>query len=87
MHFHCLVLNTEALVAGVVLAIVAAAPAPLPTFVPQGAPVPTAGIGTGGATSRRDGTVGGGVGATGGGMLPGFALTVRMSFKASNYKN
>ena len=59
------------------LALVAAATPPLPTFVPQGTPPPTPAGGVGGG-----GTGGGGGGsvATGGGVLPGFALAVRNRF-------
>ena len=56
------------------LALVAAAPPPLPTFVPQGTPTPTPGGGVGG------GGTGGGSVASGGGVLPGFALAVRNIF-------
>ena len=59
------------------LALVAAAPPPLPTFVPQGTPPPTPGGGVGG------GGTGGGSVASGGGVLPGFALAVRNIFLMS----
>ena len=67
------------------LALIATAPPPLPTFVPQGTPPPTAGgtIGGGGTGGGGAGgaTGGGNVGATGGGILPGFALAVRIGAK------
>ena len=69
--------SPEGAAAAGTLALVAAAPPPLPTFVPQGTPPPTPGGGVGGG-----GTGGGGGGsvATGGGVLPGFALAVRNRF-------
>ena len=76
MLFEILQSPEGAAVAGT-LALVAAAPPPLPTFVPQGTPPPTPGGGVGGG-----GTGGGGGGsvASGGGVLPGFALAVRNRF-------
>ena len=65
--------------------MLAAAPPPLPTFVPQGMPPPTA-SGTVGGTSTGGGggpveTAGmDGFRATGGGILPGFALAVRLIY-------
>ena len=64
----------EAVAAVASLALLVAAPPPLPTFVPQGTPLPTAAsAGTGGGNAR----------ATGGGILPGFALAVRIREKIS----
>ena len=76
MLFEILQSPEGAAVAGT-LALVAAAPPPLPTFVPQGTPPPTPGGGIGGG-----GTGGGGGGSvnSGGGVLPGFALAVRDTF-------
>ena len=71
------------------IAVLAAAPPPLPTFVPQGLPIPqsiptpTAGSPLGGG--GVGGTAGGsGAGATGGGILPGSALAVRIFFECLN---
>ena len=76
------------------IAILAAAPPPLPTFVPQGLPIPqslptpTAGSPLGGGSiggGGAGGTAGGsGAGATGGGILPGSALAVRICFECLN---
>ena len=71
------------------LAIIASAPPPLPPFVPQSVPVPqimqlssvpisqsnTGGGDTGGMVGGSN------AGVSGGGILPGSALTVRIDFK------
>ena len=59
--------SPEAAAVAVPLAFIAAAPPPLPTFVPQGTPPPTAG-----------GTVGGGGGGTGGASGSGGASGVEL---------
>ena len=67
------------------IVVFAAAPPPLPTFVPQGLPIPqsipppTAGSPLGGGSIG-----GGGAGAAGGGILPGSALAVRICFECLN---
>ena len=70
------------------LALVAAAPPPLPTFVPQGTPPPTAGGTIGGGSTGvggAGGTAGGsGTAASGGGILPGVALAVRIDASTIN---
>ena len=68
------------------IALLAAAPPPLPTFVPQGLPIPqsiptpTAGSPLGGGSIGGTAS-GSGAGATGGGILPGSALAVRIFFE------
>ena len=64
--------SPEAVAAVASLALFVAAPPPLPTFVPQGTPLPTA---------ASAGTGGGNAMATGGGILPAFALTVGFGLK------
>ena len=59
------------------IAILAAAPPPLPTFVPQGLPIPQS-LPT--PTAGSLGSIGGG----GGGILPGSALAVRIWFECLN---
>ena len=67
----------ETVVVAAPLAIFAAAPPPLPTFVPQGLPTPQ-GITT---NPLGGGSIGsGGAGASGGGILPASALAVRIGF-------
>ena len=71
--------SPEAAAVAAPLALIAATPPPLPTFVPQGTPPPTAGgpAGGGGGGPGGTGGGGGGAGAAGGGILPGVALAVR----------
>ena len=79
----------ETTAAAAPLVIIATTPPPLPTFVPQSVPAPqlmqlprvprfqgsTGGGGPGGPAGGSD------AGASGGGILPGSALTVRIYYK------
>ena len=74
------------------IVVFAAAPPPLPTFVPQGLPIPqsipppTAGSPLGGGSIGGTAS-GSGAGATGGGILPGSALAVSMCFECLNVES
>ena len=71
--------SPEAVAVAAPLALIAAAPPPLPTFVPQGTPPPTAGSAPGAGGTGGGGTggaTGGTAASAGGGILPGVALAV-----------
>ena len=83
--------SPEAIAVAAPLALIAATPPPLPTFVPQGTPPPTAGGSIGGGGGGTGGSAGGGgtggsgAGATGGGILPGVALAVSVTYSNTKY--